>query len=464
MESISIAILRRDLAEIVAATFLGALGLAALALFAFRRRSSDTTLLAFCAFALMYSVRLLATTALVPYVIGGGEQAWVFFRSLLTYALLVPGVMFAEGLLGAGWHGSLRWVRRVTLVVAPAAILGMFVTGQPEWAMRVNSFVVLAFLAATALASLKRPTAPLIGFAPARIGLSVMAVFVVAENLRGMGLLPWPQGIEFVGMTIFVASLALAVGDRFLRTEGRLAAVDRELATARRIQQAILPAGVPALERFAIDVQYLPMTEVAGDFYDFLDVDIARGTILVADVSGHGVPAALIASMVKIAAASHSATTSDPGDLLTALSETLHGRLGGQFLTAMCVRLDAEHRQVRYAGAGHPPILHWRAAEAALAELPSAGIMIGLLPSKYESAQAPLAPGDRLLIYTDGVLEASNAAGEMFGEGRFQTLVAEHASRPGAELARHIIDEMIRWCDRRTGFEDDVTLLVVDVL
>jgi sigma-B regulation protein RsbU (phosphoserine phosphatase) len=296
-----------------------------------------------------------------------------------------------------------------------------------------------------------------------RVGLSVALAFILAENLRAIALLRWPAGIEFVGIVAFVASIAFAVADRFLRSEGRLAGVERELATARRIQQAILPERIPELHRFCLAVQYLPMTEVAGDFYDFLGVTDRRATVLVADVSGHGVPAALIASMVKVAAASHAGRAADPGALLSAVSGTLEGQLGGQFLTAMCLHLDADRGEVIYAGAGHPPILHWRAAERTLDQLHSDGPLIGIVHSQYASRTARVQRGDRLLVYTDGVLEATDKVDAFFGDERFHAVIAEHAAHAGTELARSIVDDMVRWSGRVGGFEDDVTLVVVEV-
>jgi sigma-B regulation protein RsbU (phosphoserine phosphatase) len=291
----------------------------------------------------------------------------------------------------------------------------------------------------------------------------VAAAFILAENLRAMGVLRWPAGIEYIGVVAFVSSLAFAVADRFLRTEGRLAAVERELATARRIQQAILPDRVPELQRFRLDVRYLPMTQVAGDFYEFLNVTRLGGTVLIVDVSGHGVPAALIASMVKVAAASHGGSAADPGALLSAVSRTLDGQLGGQFLTAMCVHLDGERGEIAYAGAGHPPLLHWRAAERTLESLNSEGLLIGLVPSQYESRTARVQPGDRLLLYTDGVVEATNKDGAFFGDQRFHAAIAQHAAESGPELGRSIVEDMIEWSGNPQGFADDVTLVVIEV-
>lgn len=461
-EWITTSILRRDLIEIVAATSMASLAIAALAVYALRRRSADLTLLTFSASGLLYSARMLTLTDIVPVVVGGPERVWNYGRASLTYAILVSTTLFAESLLGAGWRGGLRWLRRAALVCAPLAVAGMFVTGNPEWAMRVNNAMILSFIGVLVLTLSARDTEPTSARRVVLAGVLIAAAFVVAENLRSIGFLPWPPRIEFIGILTFVCSIAFAVADRVLRTEGRIAAVDRELATARRIQQAILPERVPSLERFDIDVQYVPMTEVAGDFYDFLHLTRSRGTILIADVSGHGVPAALIASMVKIAAASHGEAMMDPGRLLSALSHTLHGQLGGQFLTAMCLHLDGDRGEFAYAGAGHPPLLHYHAAERRLEALDSDGVLIGLLPSAYGSRRQVIEAGDRLLLYTDGVLETTNRAGEFFGDHRFHAIITEHASGRGGDLARTILDEMTVWSGRRDSFDDDVTLVVIE--
>ena len=458
---LTIRMLRGDVIAVVAATFIASLGIAALALYALRKRSADLTPLAFAAFALLYATRLAIATLTIQSVLSESGGPWGYIGAGLTYAILPAGAWMGESLLGAGWRGSLRMVRAISVIVAPVAIAGMFATGRPEWLMLLNNLLVLAMIGAIGATVVQH--APDASTVILRAGVIVAAAFILAENLRGMGVLRWPAGIEFVGIVVFVSSIAFAVADRFLRTEGRLAAVQRELATARRIQQAILPDRVPDLRRFRLDVRYLPMTEVAGDFYDFLNVTGSHGTVLVADVSGHGVPAALIASMVKVAAASHDGSAADPGALLSAVSRTLDGQLGGQFLTAMCVHLDGERGEIAYAGAGHPPLLHWRAAEQTLEILNSDGLLIGLVPSQYESRTARIQRGDHLLVYTDGVLEATNQDGAFFGDERFHAVIAQNATNSAAELGRSIVEEMIRWSGNPAGFTDDVTLVVVEV-
>ena len=453
--------LRGDVIAIVAATFIASLGIAALGLYTLRKRSADVTPLAFAIFALMYAIRLAIATRTMQAALSESGAAWGYVDAALTYAILPAGTWMGESLLGRGWGGSLRMTRAIAVIVAPVGVAGMFATGRPEWLMPVNNVLVLLMLGSIGATGVRQPLGA--STVLVRVGVIVAGAFIVAENLRAMGMLRWPRGIEFLGILTFVSSIAFAVADRFLRTEGRLAAVERELATARRIQQAILPDRVPALEGFRLDVRYLSMTEVAGDFYDFLNVTGTHGTVLIADVAGHGVPAALIASMVKVAARSHEASAIDPGAVLSSVSRTLDGQLGGQLLTAMCVHLDGERREIAYAGAGHPPLLHWRAAEQTLDVLDSDGLLIGLMPSEYRSRTSRVQPGDRLFIYTDGVLEATNKAEAFFGDQRFHATIREHAARSSSELGRCILEEMIRWSGNPEGFGDDVTLIVIEV-
>jgi sigma-B regulation protein RsbU (phosphoserine phosphatase) len=454
--------LGRGLIELAAAAFLASLGLASIALFALRRRSADLTL-SYGGFALLYAVRLASGNDLVQLALGGSQQLWDALDAGLTYLILPLATWFSRGLLGAGWRRSLHWLHRVACVFAPVAIASMAVSDS-QWVMRVNNVLVLGMLGAIAM-TLGRTNAGGVGSTQVvRAGTAVVIVLAVAENLRSMGLMPWPARIEFIGMTVFLTSLAFAVADRFLHAEGRLAAVERELATARRIQERILPERVPDLHRFRITARYVPMTEVAGDFYDFPNASDSQAAILVADVSGHGVPAALIASMVKIATASHRDDAGDPGALLTSLSQSLDGQLGGQFVTAVCVWLHDGTNEITWAIAGHPPPLRWSAAERRVSRLDGGGILIGLTSASYSTQRAGVSPGDRVIVYTDGVLEVTNPAGEFFGDQRFQAVIEEHADRPSGDLADAILGEMRAWRGKVHGFDDDVTLVIVEVL
>ena len=152
------------------------------------------------------------------------------------------------------------------------------------------------------------------------------------------------------------------------------------------------------------------MTEVAGDFYEYLPMDDYRAGFLVADVSGHGVPAALIASMIKVAVQSVASFASDPSELLRRLRDILSAQLQGQFVSAAYLWIDTETRTARYSAAGHPPLLCWCAACSKLARVESNGLLFGApFDGDYPVREIPFASGDRFLLYTDGLSEPENA-------------------------------------------------------
>ena len=162
-------------------------------------------------------------------------------------------------------------------------------------------------------------------------------------------------------------------------SERRLITIDNEMETGRQIQSSILPDKVPELDNLNIAVAYYPMTSVAGDFYDFIEINKIETGFLVADVSGHGVPAALICSMIKIAMQSVITSAHDPGEVLRLLGSILGNQLHGQFVTAAYLYINSEIRQARYAAAGHPPILYWNSVAEPVEQIESNGLVIGVL-------------------------------------------------------------------------------------
>jgi serine phosphatase RsbU (regulator of sigma subunit) len=207
------------------------------------------------------------------------------------------------------------------------------------------------------------------------------------------------------------------------------------------------------------------MMAVAGDFYEFLPVDQHRAGFLIADVSGHGVPAALIASMIKIAVQSVATWANDPGELLRRLGNILAVQLRGQFVSAAYLWIDTETCTARYSAAGHPPLLCWRPAAGELQRIESNGLIFGVFPdAEYPVCDLPLASGDRFLLYTDGVSEPENAAGNAFGDLRLEQVVRGNQSCTASELSEQLLAELRNWQPASTTQQDDITLLVIDVL
>jgi sigma-B regulation protein RsbU (phosphoserine phosphatase) len=245
----------------------------------------------------------------------------------------------------------------------------------------------------------------------------------------------------------------------------QLLAINNELEMARQIQLAILPRETPKIRGLDIAARYLPMSSVAGDFYDFIIVDEQHVGILIADVSGHGLPAALIASMLQVALTAQSGHASEPGRVLAGLNRALCGKFTNHFVTAAYVFVDMEKNSISYAGAGHPPLLLWSASTRSTSEVLQNGLFLGHFPEEtYSAVQLPVGAGDKAVLYTDGFLEASNPLDEMFGADRFKQLLdANH--HPGAErLADSVLNELSRWSGhpQGEGQQDDMTLLSIE--
>jgi sigma-B regulation protein RsbU (phosphoserine phosphatase) len=244
----------------------------------------------------------------------------------------------------------------------------------------------------------------------------------------------------------------------------QLVAINIELEMARQIQLSILPRSTPKLEGLDIVASYIPMTSVAGDFYDFIIVDEKHVGILVADVSGHGLPSALIASMLQVALTAQTAHASDPARVLSGLNQALCGKFEHNFVTAAYVFVDMEKKMMTYAGAGHPPLLFWRNSAGKVSEVLENGLFLGQFPeATYASLQLPVEAGDRSVLYTDGIPETKNPSEEEFGTARFMRFIQNNHSLPVDQFADGLLDELSRWSGqpRGQGQQDDITVLTI---
>ncbi len=205
------------------------------------------------------------------------------------------------------------------------------------------------------------------------------------------------------------------------------------------------------------------MSAIGGDFYDFDTAQANRLGVIVADVSGHGVPAALVASMVKIAFAAEAERLDNPGLALANINRTLCGSFQGAYVTACCGFIDALSRRLSYSSAGHPaPLLRRR--DGRVEQLQERGLLLAFdADAQYPTAEVALDLGDRLVFFSDGLVEACNARDEFFGDARLEQLVAASAAVTPDQFVDEIVAELRRWVGRDTPLQDDVTLVVVDV-
>ena len=245
----------------------------------------------------------------------------------------------------------------------------------------------------------------------------------------------------------------------------QLLAINSELDMARQIQRSILPQQTPNIPGLEIEARYLPMSSVAGDFYDFLLIDEQHVGVLIADVSGHGLPSALIASMLQTALAAQAPHASDPTKILSNLNRALCGKFQSHYVTAAYLFLDMQKGTVNYGGAAHPPLLLWKAKSRSVEEIVENGLMLGPFPqSTYSSTTFPIEERDRIVLLTDGIIEAKNSSGKEFGEERLRNIVESSHSLRAHEFADAVLSGLSEWSDNAIGpnQSDDITLLAID--
>ena len=445
--------IRADAADIIIGAFLLVLGLTSVAAAQLLRRGTTHALFWFGLLALLYGARLLADSYLL-IVLGGHVRGAQSTTAFITYVIPIAGWTLAQRLLGRGWRNTLQWQVYVFGVFAPIGIISDLITRNPGSLEVVNNVLVIAGAVNVLVNLFLGPKQRSVEVKAILAGSTIFVLFALNNNLAALGLLPWNEAPEAPGFVAFVAALGFAATRMFVRTERERVALQGELATAREIQRSILPTSMPSVGDLRFEAHFDPASSVAGDLYDFLIIDDARVGVLVADVSGHGVPAALVAAMMKIAVSSQSRHAHEPGTLLREVNRTLRGQVRRAFVTATYLYVDTTRSVVEVANAGHPPPLLRRAGE--VRELGPRGVLLGRFDAQYETETIALQRGDRLLVYTDGVIEARNARGEEFGETRLQEMLRNGAS------ADVIAAAVRRWRDEKNE-ADDVTLLIIDL-
>lgn len=257
------------------------------------------------------------------------------------------------------------------------------------------------------------------------------------------------RGVDFnadkiISLTLFAAIL-YAVYRYVLEQQARQSDLEREMQSAREIQQVLIPETLPALEGYAVTSAYQPALEVGGDFFQIIPNPDGSAIVALGDVSGKGLKAAMNVSMIVGVLRAQAGATSSPAEILIALNRCLTGRMQGGFATGVVLRLDPDGT-VTLANAGHlPPYLNGREY------LLEASLPLGLTGlASYTEAAVQLRPSDQLSFYTDGLLEARNKNGELFGFDRLNTLLA---SQPTAQQATEAAIEF--------GQDDDITVLTI---
>jgi phosphoserine phosphatase RsbU/P len=285
----------------------------------------------------------------------------------------------------------------------------------------------------------------------ATVGLAVAAMqYGVADFVEK----PWTNArlLEILGKQITLG--------RERRAARRRAAQD--VADARAIQQRLLPKRIPQLPGYEIAGAWQPAQSVGGDYYDVLAFDEATLGLCIADVSGKGMPAALLMSNLQAAVQGLASPSLSPNALCERLNSLVYHNTGSdRFITFFYAQLDGRAGELQYANAGHnAPILVRR--DGSHQRFEAGGSVLGVFPAQdFSAGTAALAPGDRVVLFTDGVTEVGNAEGDEFGEGRLLRLLVENRTLGAESLQERILDEVGEFS--RGNWHDDATLLVLSV-
>lgn len=466
----ALAALRGDVINIVLGSVFLSVGAAACAIAAIRWRRGVRILVWWGIWSAMYGLQALGQTPTILTVLPHSLQSVIPYVNTAVMYLLLISALFAWRELALG---KIRVLIQLEIFAGLAiALLGFatFLLGGPadKWMFYNNLLAVFSMLVLVAVVLVPKLASKFLVISNHRVLIAATLLFALEALYTNLGTVlryrPLPL-VNSLGFGVLLFSLGYVALEIVFSNERRLLSIETELETARQIQSSILPGGVPELENLRIAASYHPMTAVAGDFYQFLRTDNDHLGILVADVSGHGIPAALISSMIKVAMQSVAGVAHDPAQVLGGLNRILSTELRGQLTSAAYLWVDTQNHSARYSAAGHPSLLCWRDACGELQHIESNGLLFGVAPdSEYPVCSLSVEPRDRFLIYTDGLIEPENARGESFGDRRLEQVVRDNRSLLASELTQQLLSELRKWQPPSTRQQDDITLIVVDVL
>ena len=461
-------ILRYDLAYYALGVII--LTVAILSLFeALLSRPRQRLVFLFGIVGLLYGTRLFFQIRSFGFILGASQLSVREVWAVLNYLIPIGGIYLWSFFVSAR---SRRWIYLAVAVHTVFAAIGIphdLITRNP-WQPpfpQINSALVIASSLLTAVLlvlDIVHRHIPLdTNLRSAGIGFIIFQLGVLYDNLVPLHVVPdvWTEPIAF---TAFLFAMGYAVRGRLEHERNRMVAIQAEMDQARRIQLSILPPGPPSSPHYQIAARYSPMTSVAGDLYDFLPLPDGRIGLFIADVSGHGLAAALVASMLKTALSLKAAEITRPSELLAELNRAFSGQTHGQYVTAAFAILDANTKSLTYSAAGHPPLLLSRSGSRALEEIEENGLPLGILPiAQYSDVTVPFAPGDRLAMYTDGIVESDNAREEEFGRDRLSAIL-QGKNGSAAELLHSAITAVEQWRGPAREQSDDLTLLIAEHL
>ena len=282
-----------------------------------------------------------------------------------------------------------------------------------------------------------------------------LAVQAMQRGVRDFVLKPWENS-----RLLTILRTQIEMGHALRQTLRLKKEQERELVEARSIQRRLLPTEIPQIEGCGIAAAWRPARTVSGDYYDVLKFDNQKAALCIADVSGKGMPAALLMSNVQAAVHAFASDTVSPSELCAKVNRVVSSSTGeDKFITFFYCVVDSERKTLVYTNAGHNAAMLVR-GDGSLLRLEGGGAVLGPFPNwHYKHDEIELRAGDRLLLFTDGVSELRSPSAEEFGEERLIELMTQNTELDAKALRDRIVQEVVSFSGGE--FQDDATLLVL---
>jgi sigma-B regulation protein RsbU (phosphoserine phosphatase) len=263
-------------------------------------------------------------------------------------------------------------------------------------------------------------------------------------------------------LTTLAAQIAISIENARLYQQVVLheQQLERDLAMARQVQLRLLPSSCPMHKHAEFAAKFLPARSIGGDLYDFVEYDADHSAIILGDVSGKAAPAALFAALVSGIMRSAAAQKPAPAKMLEVLNDGLQERrLDSQYVTMLYCVWNDDNRTLQVANAGAVPPIFCRGGEATV--LQAEGLPLGMFPdSRYEEFSVATQPGDAFVFVSDGITDAENAKGEMYGSERLTGILCEHRNLPASDIADAIFADVARFQAGQPRFDDETILVL----
>ena len=257
------------------------------------------------------------------------------------------------------------------------------------------------------------------------------------------------------------------IREQNLKLEATHRQMTRELQQARLAQMALLPNELPDLPNIKLAAKYKPMARIGGDFYDLVSDGKEKLGILVGDVTGHGIPAALLSFLFLAAFKNNRIVGTTPDAVMKRLNTFLAGKLpNGKYTSMFYCLYDLKKRILNYTSAGHPPGFLIRPGSKQLIHLQTPGMVVGMFENPvlpFESKTVELLSGDKVLIYTDGIMEVTDDNDKLLDAEKLEAFLVARNQQPIDQLLDEVYEFCFEYSDHR-GFNDDVTMIGMEVV